>query len=282
MVDKRKRQVQAKNWTFTLNNYTDKDVLLLKGATGANGAKLSGLSFQAEVGDEKTPHLQGHMTFKTKTRPIAFFKKLLGHARMHLEGRKGSIAENQIYCHKTEGRIEGGPTFNYGYPLPLVTVSKDALRPEQRRIAEMFEEPEDPLYGRKVYWFWEVQGSWGKSFLCKYMVDNMGAYVVSGKNKDVLSTIAAVVQKTGGCPPIIIFDVPRVNEGHVSYQAMEGIKNGLFYSGKYEGAMVRFNSPHLLVFANESPDEGKMSSDRWCIENLRDVADPDTIENGRL
>ncbi len=168
--------------------------------------------------------------------------------------------------------------FCFGFPLPTVQIQKDQLRPDQMTIANQFVKNENALYGRFINWFWESKGAWGKSHLAKYMAQQMGAYVVSGKNLDVLSTIATIVKKDGGCPPIIIFDVPRVNEGHVSYQAMEGIKNGIFYSGKYEGSMVIFNSPHVIVFANLPPDQSKLSSDRWKITNLREDEEDEEAE----
>ncbi len=268
-MSKKKQCAPAKNWCFTLNRYTPEDVARLKLYAHAEASGVVGMAFQGEVGEEKTPHLQGHVAFKNKQRAIGKFKKVLGHARMHLEVRRGSIQANQEYCLDPAKRQLGGPRFNYGFPEILVKVTEAVLRKDQLDIADLFREPENALFGRKVYWYWEERGGWGKSFLCKYMVDQMGAYVVAGKGIDVLSTIAKKVDKDGGGPPIIIFDVPRVNEGHVSYQAMEGIKNGLFYSGKYEGLMVRFNSPHLLVFANAPPDKTKLSADRWIIKNLR-------------
>jgi hypothetical protein len=142
------------------------------------------------------------------------------------------------------------------------------LREDQRRITDLFVEDEDPLFGRRVFWFWEKNGCWGKSIVCKYMIDNMGAFVVQGKNNDILHGITMYIEKFGQCPRVVIFDIPRVNDNHVSYQAIESLKNGFFFSGKYESGMVRFNSPHVIVFSNEEPEEYNLSKDRWVIEQL--------------
>ncbi len=57
-------------------------------------------------------------------------------------------------------------------------------------------------------------------------------------------------------------------EDYVSYQALEEIKDGIFFSGKYEGGMKIFNSPHVICFANFSPAEHKLSGDRWVVEEV--------------
>ncbi len=144
------------------------------------------------------------------------------------------------------------------------------MRPEQLAIADKYAEDEDALFGREIHWYWEVTGGWGKTILAKFMVDTMEAIVLSGTNKDCLYAVAKILETDEAGPPIIIFDVPRCNEGHVSYQAIESLKNGLFFSGKYESTMVRFNSPHILIFSNYYPDITKMSSDRWKIYDLED------------
>lgn len=67
----------------------------------------------------------------------------------------------------------------------------------------------------------------------------------------------------------IMLDIPRANNGNVSYASLESIKNGLVCNHKYETGTKVFNSPHVVVFANFPPVEpDKLSSDRWHIENL--------------
>jgi hypothetical protein len=54
---------------------------------------------------------------------------------------------------------------------------------------------------------------------------------------------------------------------------MENVKDGLFFSTKYESGMVRYNPPHVIVFANVPPDVTKMSADRWVIKEIGPEAD---------
>lgn len=69
-------------------------------------------------------------------------------------------------------------------------------------------------------------------------------------------------------PKIIVFDIERSRENFVSYGGIEEVKNGLFFSPKYEGGMCIYNSPHIFVFANFPPDETQLSEDRWNIINI--------------
>jgi len=169
--------------------------------------------------------------------------------------------------------------FSLGLPREVVKMEESMLRPEQLAIANRFKEFEHPLWGRKIYWFWESKGNWGKSITATYMIDNMNATEVSGKGADVLCGISQLIEKTGECPPIVIYDIPRsIGAEYVSYMALEKLKDGKFFSGKYESGMVRYNKPHIVCFANEPPEYGKLSTDRWVVECL-DKNDEYVIDN---
>lgn len=96
----------AKNWCFTLNNYEH----LLDGDTFPS---LTYMVYQEELGESGTPHLQGYMQFSVKQRLTTLLKidDLTG---AHFEVAKGSLAQNEEYCTKDEGRI-GGP-YHWGAP----------------------------------------------------------------------------------------------------------------------------------------------------------------------
>ena len=239
--------------------------------------------FSEELGSSKeTLHIEGYMIFEKKV-DFNKIQKLFKWSDLQAS-TKAYAKAGQKYCAK-----EGLRSIrkNCKIPKPLVLMTSDKLLDKQKRIADKFKEDEDPLFGRKVYWFWESDGEWGKSICCKYMVDQMGATIVEGANNDVLFGIASLIESTGECPRIVIFDIPRVNEGGVSYQAIEKLKNGMFFSPKYESGMCRFNSPHLICFANEPPKIGKLSKDRWIIEklvkcNCENYLMKDEIEQNRI
>jgi hypothetical protein len=138
----------------------------------------------------------------------------------------------------------------------------------QSELVERFNDLESPLFGRVIYWFWETKGGYGKTTVCKYFVDQMGAILLGGACKDCLYGFAQYIEEHGEAPDIVIFDIPRVNKGAISYQAIEAIKNGMIFSPKYESGMKRFNSPHVIVFSNDEPEYESFTDNRWRVECL--------------
>jgi hypothetical protein len=211
----------------------------------------------------KKRHLQCYFEFKKRIRPLEnkSFKDLKG----HWEIAKSDIEKNYNYCSKE------GDFIKWGYEPPKVVdflIKDEDLNDDQMEIADLFREDEDPKFGRKIYWFYEEKGGWGKSVLATYMVDQMGAIMVSGAKKDILYGVSTMVQAEK-FPRLIVVDIPRVNQGAISIQGIEMIKNGMFYNEKYESGMCRFPRPHIVCFANCPPDTSKMSEDRWVVRNLR-------------
>lgn len=100
----------AKNWAFTLNNYTDDDVERFR-AIGTEGASTNYLCFGREVGESGTPHLQCYVSFK-KRRSLSYARDLFSD-RAHYEVAKGSPVQNREYCKKENsfeefGKVPGG------------------------------------------------------------------------------------------------------------------------------------------------------------------------------
>lgn len=264
---KRKRKPQvapAKRWCFTLNGWTQLDADSLEDELHD---AIPVLCFQSEVSKKGTKHLQGYLEFSKKSRPMGIVNNILETAP-HWELAKGDRMQNLAYCTKDD-TFDGDRRYQRGFPRMLELLTREDMRPNQLAIADDYKVAENAKFGRDIHWYWEADGGWGKSILCKYMVDVMGAILLGGANKDALYGIADLVNKKGSCPPIVIFDIPRVNKGGISYQTLEYVKNGCFFNSKYESGMVRFNSPHIIVFSNQEPEYDKLSSDRWCVKELK-------------
>lgn len=103
---------------------------------------------------------------------------------------------------------------------------------------------------RIIHWFYDPSCGAGKTVLTKFLIRNHGAIVLSGKTADVLNGYDD--------QDIVIFDIPKDaqsdDKDFIPYGAIEKIKDGTYYSGKYEGRMhCRDFEAHVIVFANCFP-----------------------------
>jgi Putative viral replication protein/RNA helicase len=93
---------RARGWCWTLNNYTQGEVDLLRGLW-LEGGSIEWLCFQPERAPETdTPHLQGAIWF-THPRELGGIKRLIGE-RAHLELMLGTCQQSRTYCSKPESR----------------------------------------------------------------------------------------------------------------------------------------------------------------------------------
>lgn len=242
------------HWCFTLNNYTEDDIKEFK-----FHSSIKNYVFQEETGKNGTPHLQGYIRFKKKTRP-----KNLFNIRTHWEKCRNVKASIE-YCQKKETRT--GEVFSN---IPRKYEVNIDLRPWQQNIADILNEPPHP---RQIHWVWETKGGIGKTTFAKWVFLNYdGVVVLGGKACDMKHQIVQYHNTNGRYPRIIIIDLPRsFNSNYLSYTGIEEIKNMFFFSPKYEGGMVCSAPVHVLIFANETPDFSKFSIDKWVIHNLDDM-----------
>lgn len=254
--EKEPRVPASIHWCFTYNNYTQKNIEELI-ETFRDGSIH--YLFQEETGENGTPHLQGFVKFPSKSRPMEKIKD----KNIHWEKCKNVNASIK-YCCKEDTRT-GEIYSSIPFPKPIKVLSEDQLYDWQKDIVEMVKKPADD---RSIYWYWETKGGIGKTQFCKYLCVKYNAVVLSGKSSDAKYGIVKYEELNGLYPDIIIFDIPRTMNDFISYEALESIKNGLFFCGKYESAQVVMNPPHILCFSNEEPDVEKMSADRWHILHL--------------
>lgn len=230
--------------------------------------------FQTEVcpttGKE---HFQGMFSLIKKKKLSAILKQIF-------EGRKNqvrpalSIGGSVDYCTKEETRKS--PDEVWYYPCkPYNQTTITTFKEWQKDIIKVIREPADD---RTVFWFWSEAGKIGKSTFCKYLYDNYngeGGNVVvfdSMKKSDVYFTFAGGKNPSIDYlpPKIVIFDLPRarLKSDDFDWSTIEGLKNGLIFSGKYECRGFRFTPPHIICFSNREPNVNKLSEDRWIIENI--------------
>ena len=250
-----------RSYLFTVNNPTEAELKLAKRCYDTAFSGSFRCVVQLECGENKTLHLQGVISFKN-ARSFTSVKQVL--PRAHIE-RVHNLAKAIQYCQKVETRVEG-PWFK-GIRGPPRTISTESLYPWQKKIVDICENTPTE---RDIHWIWEGKGNRGKTALCKFLVVHKRALVLSGSAKDILFGVSTFVKEnTEVSPFIFVFHFVRSQEDFISYQAIEAVKDGLFFSPKYESAMCVFDTPHVFVFANFAPDELKLSLDRWkitCIE----------------
>lgn len=244
-------------WIMVLNNFTNDELNSISSICSKN-CKYA--IIEKEVGENGTPHLQGYFEFKTKMRPSSIFNN----KRIHFEKAKGTREQNDNYCSKDNNIV-----ISIGRPKPIKIIS--TLYDWQKKIEDLIlTEPDD----RKVFWYYDKKGNIGKSAFIKYcIIKHKVLFCSGGKMSDIMNLVFNQNMDETNC---VIFDIPRANEGCVSYAALESIKNGMVCNTKYETGVKIFNSPHLICFANFPPkDIDKLSSDRWIITNLDTELDSD-------
>jgi len=242
--------------------------LTLRWPHGSNGANVALLRdwiirecktavWQLEEGQGETAyrHMQLTLTLKEKKRWEWFSRHLCPHVHVEVAN---NIEASFDYCMKSDTRV-AGPWF---WPERVKDSVKDPMHMVvfyryQQKIIDIISNDVDP---RKIYWFWEPEGNVGKSDFCVHLILNWTAIVFDGAKKDILHAYNG--------ERIVIFDLSRSQEGHISYDALEQLKKGFCFSGKYESKMKVYEKPHVIVFANWAPDETALSADRWCVEKI--------------
>lgn len=247
---------QRLHWHFVFNNY---EIHHIDGLDALFKEICVDWIFQEEIGKCGTAHLQGAIRLKKPMRYTEFSPD----KKIHWEPQKS--LNNTNYCSKNDdtkkpgGRVCYGGSYKPKIELKLISPTKDW----QIEILEILKtEPDD----RRVHWFWSEKGGIGKSQFAKLLVAKHNAlFFEEGKKADIMKLIFDAPESR---LRQIVIDVPRDNGNNVSYKSIESIKNGMIYSSKYEGGYKLFNSPHVIVFANEPPQEHRLSADRWFIKNI--------------
>jgi len=245
-------------WCMTWNNYPDdwKDKLL--GRIGSVGSKF--YIFGKEVGDSGTPHIQGFIYFAKKVRPIETIKI----KEIHWEKAKGNVKENYIYCSKGNDFIQQGFTRQWivNNGLDKIKIIEN-LYSWQELIIEEYRKHQVDGDDRHIYWIYDSEGNKGKTAFCKYLIvkEDMG-FLKSGKSADI-AFYCKEHKRDGYC-----INLSRSAAEVMNYDAIESLKDGLMFSGKYESSSIVMNCPFVCILANWEPDYKQLSKDRWRVMNI--------------
>lgn len=251
-------QGKIRNWMITCNNWTQQ--------THDNLINLKNCKylFQHEVGEEGTPHIQGVLMFKNP-RTWSQLRKTIG--EYWFKPAKNIFACKK-YCSKVKTRVDGEYFTNI--PEYLQKKIKDPLKDRelhdfQKQVLEIIDgEPDD----RTIHWFWEAEGCRGKTSLAKHIcIHNKDAILIGGKASDMKCGIAKMIE-SGNPPRIVLMNITRTIEDYISYEGIEAVKDGIFFSGKYESGMCLFDNPHIVIFANFEPNYEAMSQERWNVVEI--------------
>lgn len=296
---------RAKNWSFTLNNYTDDDIQRL---TTPN-PDIAYIIFGKEVGTKGTHHLQGTVVFHQRLR-LQHAKARIGNA--HLTPTR-SLSHSIEYCRKDGDVWESGPPpirCNGNGKRKAASLS-DELEDFKNSVKEgvtddkvlreihsnvMAKHPNfckdyigDHKKRHKVDPFplreWQ-QALYSKLILppnpreINFIVDATGN---SGKswfaryysdlhdNSQIIvpGKKADMALTISDCSRVFFLDCPKSKQGDfIQYDFLEELKNGYVFSPKYESKNKSFPTPHVVVLMNEIPDKSKLSEDRYNITIL--------------
>lgn len=215
-------------------------------------------------GVEKAPttgtvHIHVYLEFKNAKTKYSLAKHF---GKSWIQPAKGSAVKNAIYFSKGDGKVE----CNFNIPKKVKILKEEQFYPWQKDIINLLEQEADD---RTVHWYWSKKGCVGKTALCKYLAVRHPEKVllIDGKVADICNGLNNFHEKHEIYPEIVIMNLAR-NQKMISYRGIEKIKDGLIVNTKYEVSTHVFNSPHLVIFANEEPDRKELSADRWHIVEL--------------
>nr|WAE42481.1 MAG: replication associated protein [Cressdnaviricota sp.] len=252
-------KARSRRFTLTLNNYSIEDLNMF---TNFCDTMTQNYIIGLEIGASGTPHIQAYLDFKN-ARYRSSLSSMFKH-KPHIELARGSVDENYIYCSKKQIHKT-----NISPPIKTKIQAKYAnviWKDWQKEIIDLIETEPD---SRTIYWYTDYIGNLGKSFLTKYLYITYDIEIVNGKATDIFNCLRVRMEKSPNkTPKAIIVDVPRCMDKYISYQAIEKIKDGLVYSGKYEGGTILLDDVHIIVFSNSLPEQNQMSNDRWKIKEL--------------
>lgn len=287
----------AKNWCFTLNNWTSEEK---QSIIQLIPDQIKYVMFSEEVAPTTgTPHLQGYLQLVKKNKMSAV-SKLIPRAR--LETAKGTPSQNRSYIGKSNPVQEFGNSITTGdrsdiealkdtvksgvlslkrlreehsevcakYPrfvteyisdnIPPPSLEAHPLRDWQATLnLDLNRPPED----RKVIFIVDYSGNKGKTWFAKYYCSlHENAQILDcTKKQDMAYSLNQQVR-------VVFVNCVRKTTEFLQYGFLEAVKDGLVFSPKYESHMKILGPCHVVVLMNQDPDMDALSKDRYDVRNI--------------
>ena len=259
------KDIGSTKWCFTINNYSDSDTFAVRHMLSKPNVKYGIFGF--EVGEEeKTPHIQGYVRFRSTVGFNAMAHKLV---RARLERANGDDMQNKKYCSKDDNHEEYGEAeeSKQGSRNDIKAVSQLIRSGEIEQTDFMFDYPEMYVrYGRmfdrmfaevapkrttepNIIWRYGLSGT-GKT---RHIFDNHDNVYV----KD--NTLWWDGYKSGDVILIDDFD------NNIPYRVLLRILDRYQYQGQIKGGYVQVNSPHIYITCEFPPTH------YWCGNELLQI-----------
>jgi len=262
---------RARNWCFTLNNYTQAEY----DEAEEIGSRVSYMICGKEVGSNGTPHLQGYIEYPNATRGSAMMKLFDGKA--HWEVRKGTAEQAAVYCKKEGSFFEMGHLSQQGkrtdleeigaaviagtstkdiactYPGAYIRYHKGIaqLKLALKGVLDFEDRTEKP----KVIWRWGATGV-GKTRGAR---DAHSSFYI----KDGTLWWDGYEQQEA----IIIDDF----DGRWPYRDLLRLLDHGPYQGQFKGGYVKINSPYIYITCEYPPEKAFRNIDGDISQVLRRI-----------
>jgi len=251
-----------KSWCFTINNYTDNDIAMVK------NLECQRLAVGEETGESGTPHLQGFVIFKKGYR-FSGIKKIF--PRAHLQVAK-SWQHAWNYCIK-DGKFHIVNNDSQGKRNDVVQY-RDAIKSgaSDRELCDQFPHEflkfnrtdrmrqaylEERTWMTECLWIHGIAGS-GKSTFVKENYTSIdwleydGKYFSSYRNREVA-----------------VFD--DIDMSTISRSLFLKLVNHIPYKLRVMGAYQEWNPKKVIIITNGHPSEWIHYSDPACRRRISEI-----------
>ena len=180
---------------------------------------------------------------------------------------KGPWADKELLAADAEAKKEWRQDTDFDFNKEYGMIENDP-RPFQEELTRICQSEPNR---RTILWISDPEGNSGKSYWASWVSDKFGAeYHTYAKTNDLMNVLA-----NRPASRVYIFNLPRSKPKEQAlsdlFNCMEQLKDGRILNYKYNGAVKRINTPHVVVLANYLPtiDEAKgLSNDRWSFKRI--------------